>query len=71
MNAANERAVSAFLDRRIGFLDIPRVVAETLERMDGTSAAFGSDDDAVERARATDSEARRVADEVMTALAAA
>ena len=34
MNAANERAVSAFLDRRIGFLDIPNVVAETLERMD-------------------------------------
>src|SRR6202008_2503246 len=26
LNAANERAVAAFLDRRIGFLDIPRVV---------------------------------------------
>ena len=26
LNAANEIAVQAFLDRRIGFLDIPRVV---------------------------------------------
>ena len=30
LNAANEIAVQAFLDRRIGFLDIPRVVGETL-----------------------------------------
>jgi 1-deoxy-D-xylulose-5-phosphate reductoisomerase len=75
MNAANERAVSAFLDRRIRFLDIPSVVAETLERMDRVSAptafpvALG--DDAVESARNTDAEARRVADEVVIGLAAA
>jgi 1-deoxy-D-xylulose-5-phosphate reductoisomerase len=30
LNAANEVAVAAFLNRRIGFPDIPRVVAETL-----------------------------------------
>ncbi len=30
LNAANEVAVSHFLDRRIGFLDIPRVVEEAL-----------------------------------------
>ncbi len=30
LNAANEIAVDAFLNRRIGFLDIPRVVEETL-----------------------------------------
>ena len=30
LNAANEIAVQAFLDRRIGFLDISRVVGETL-----------------------------------------
>jgi 1-deoxy-D-xylulose-5-phosphate reductoisomerase len=30
LNAANEVAVQAFLDRRIGFTDIPRVIAETL-----------------------------------------
>ena len=75
MNAANERAVSAFLDRRIGFLDIPRVVAETLERMDRTATAAQwtseADDDAVERARNTDAAARRVADEVVHGLAAA
>jgi len=71
MNAANERAVSAFLDRRIGFLDIPNVVAETLERMDRTGAVGAADDDAVECARNTDAEARRVADEVVTGLCAA
>ncbi len=31
LNAANEIAVQAFLDRRIGFLDISRVVGETLD----------------------------------------
>lgn len=33
LNAANEVAVLAFLDRRIGFLDIAKIVGETLERM--------------------------------------
>lgn len=70
MNAANERAVSAFLDRRIGFLDIPGVVAETLERMDRSEGPTESDGDAVERARDTDAEARRVADDVVSGLAA-
>jgi 1-deoxy-D-xylulose-5-phosphate reductoisomerase len=70
MNAANERAVSAFLDRRIGFLDIPNVVAETLERMD-RSQTFSTANDAVESARETDAAARRVADEVVGDLAAA
>jgi 1-deoxy-D-xylulose-5-phosphate reductoisomerase len=68
MNAANERAVSAFLDRRIAFLDIPNVVAETLERMDRAGAARSNADDAVESARLTDAEARRVADDVVTRL---
>jgi 1-deoxy-D-xylulose-5-phosphate reductoisomerase len=71
MNAANERAVAAFLDRRIGFLDIPRVVEATLERMDRAPSGGGSDEDAVERARSTDAEARRLADDVVTGLAAA
>ncbi len=70
MNAANERAVSAFLDRRIRFLDIPNVVAETLERMDRT-ADLSTQNDAVESARQTDAAARRVADEVVGDLAAA
>ena len=33
LNAANEMAVEAFLQRRIGFLDIVGTVAETLEAM--------------------------------------
>jgi 1-deoxy-D-xylulose-5-phosphate reductoisomerase len=70
MNAANERAVSAFLDRRIRFLDIPSVVAETLERMDRTQT-FSTANDAVESARETDAAARRTADEVVTGLFAA
>lgn len=71
MNAANERAVAAFLDRRIGFLDIPAVVAETLERMDRTADRTSPDDDAVESARHTDAEARRVADDIVSGLCAA
>lgn len=70
MNAANERAVSAFLDRRIAFLDIPNVVAETLARMDRTAADW-ADDDAVESARRTDAAAREVADQVVAGLCAA
>ena len=33
LNAANEESVLAFLDRRIGFLDIAKIVGETLERI--------------------------------------
>jgi 1-deoxy-D-xylulose-5-phosphate reductoisomerase len=71
MNAANERAVAAFLDRRIAFLDIPKVVAETLERMAGRPAREWSDDDAVECARGADAEARRLADEIVAGVFAA
>ena len=31
LNAANEVAVEAFLEERIGFLDIPRLVGDTLD----------------------------------------
>ena len=37
-NAANEVAVAAFLDGRIGFLEIASRVAEVLERVDGGAA---------------------------------
>jgi len=36
LNAANEVAVQAFLDRRIGFTDIPRVIEHTLSRLPGS-----------------------------------
>jgi 1-deoxy-D-xylulose-5-phosphate reductoisomerase len=37
-NAANEVAVQAFLEQRIGFLDIAGLVAEALARVDGSEA---------------------------------
>jgi 1-deoxy-D-xylulose-5-phosphate reductoisomerase len=43
LNAANEVAVQAFLDRGIGFLDIARVVEQTLETVE--HASLGSIDD--------------------------
>jgi 1-deoxy-D-xylulose-5-phosphate reductoisomerase len=38
LNAANEIAVQAFLQRRIGFLDIPAVIAATMERHEPVAA---------------------------------
>jgi 1-deoxy-D-xylulose-5-phosphate reductoisomerase len=54
-NAANEVAVSAFLERRIGFTDIARVVEEALAGVDGAPARdleelVAADADARERA---------------------
>ena len=37
LNAANEVAVQAFLDRRIGFADIPRLVGQAIESHDPAS----------------------------------
>jgi 1-deoxy-D-xylulose-5-phosphate reductoisomerase len=70
MNAANERAVAAFLDRRIGFLDIVTVVSETLERMDATGDldVGANADGALELAMSTDGAARRVANDVLAGL---
>jgi 1-deoxy-D-xylulose-5-phosphate reductoisomerase len=52
-NAANEEAVEAFVERRVRFVDIPRVVEAVLEEHDNTDVA-GLDDvlDAEQRARA-------------------
>ncbi|HEY8570865.1 1-deoxy-D-xylulose-5-phosphate reductoisomerase [Phenylobacterium sp.] len=70
MNAADEVAVAAFLERRIGFLDIARVVAETLDKTAGEDLSSASDDDALAAARAVDATARRVAGEVVDGLMA-
>ncbi len=62
LNAANEIAVEAFLDRRIGFLDIPRVVEAALETGEARlSNHLPSDLSAV---LAADSEARQWAGDV-------
>ena len=66
MNAANEVAVAAFLDHRIGFLDIAGAVAETLDRMNGCGdLPGGASGDPLETAIMTDGSARRVAAEVL------
>jgi 1-deoxy-D-xylulose-5-phosphate reductoisomerase len=57
LNAANEVAVAAFLDRRIGFLEIAAIVADTLERYDPAAP------DSVDAVLAVDAEARRLAGE--------
>jgi 1-deoxy-D-xylulose-5-phosphate reductoisomerase len=54
LNAANEVAVAAFLEGRIGFLDIAAIVEQTMEAVGGH--AVESLDDVL----ACDSEARRV-----------
>ncbi|WP_396592990.1 1-deoxy-D-xylulose-5-phosphate reductoisomerase [Brevundimonas sp. R86498] len=67
-NAANEVAALAFLDRRLAFLNIAAVIAETLGRMVKTGA--DSDfDDACAGALALDARARRLALEIVGDLA--
>ncbi len=55
LNAANEVAVLGFLDGEIGFLDIPRIVAATLERAATTTL------DTLDHVLAADSESRDIA----------
>ncbi len=52
LNAANEIAVAAFLDGRIGFLDIPLIVEKALERYDGPPAPRTIDEVLIVDARA-------------------
>ncbi|PZQ17810.1 MAG: 1-deoxy-D-xylulose-5-phosphate reductoisomerase [Ancylobacter novellus] len=61
LNAANEVAVALFLARRVGFMDIPRIVEETLDRAAGALPAAAPA--TVEDAIALDGEARRLASE--------
>lgn len=65
-NAANEVAVAAFLDRRIGFLDIAAAIAETLDRAgSGGDFASGASGDPLEVALRVDASARRLAAETI------
>jgi 1-deoxy-D-xylulose-5-phosphate reductoisomerase len=59
LNAANEVAVAAFLARRIGFLDIARVVENVMVASDGLAGPVHS----LQQIQAADREARRRADE--------
>ena len=69
-NAANEVAAMAFLDRRLAFLNIAAVVADTLERVTISGMDFGSGD-ACSTALVVDAEARRVAQAVVDRVAQA
>jgi 1-deoxy-D-xylulose-5-phosphate reductoisomerase len=70
MNAANEIGVAAFLDRRIGFLDIAALVAETLEELTGSGDLTQDEDaDPLEWAMAIDAGARRTAAQVLSRFA--
>jgi 1-deoxy-D-xylulose-5-phosphate reductoisomerase len=48
MNAANEVAVAAFLERRIGFSDIPRVIETVMERHEPFRASTVEEVEAVD-----------------------
>ncbi len=59
LNASNEEAVAGFLTGKVGFLNIPLIVEETLEKMPD------SEIQTVDNALAVDAEARRVARDLM------
>ena len=63
LNAANEEAVAAFLDRRIGFLEIARIVEEALARTGAASPRSIADVIDIDR------EARALANTLMSELA--
>ncbi len=67
-NAANEVAAFAFLDRKLGFLNIAAVVAETLDRATKAGMVFGSGD-ACGAALSVDAEARLMARSIIAGLA--
>ncbi|MEI9992199.1 MAG: 1-deoxy-D-xylulose-5-phosphate reductoisomerase [Rhizomicrobium sp.] len=60
LNAANEIAVDAFLNRRIGFLDIPRVVEETLAQSPEANAPC----DTLDAVLSADARARELAAQI-------
>jgi 1-deoxy-D-xylulose-5-phosphate reductoisomerase len=64
LNAANEVAVQAFLDRRIGFRDIDRVVRRVMDEEAHGAAS------SIEAVLAQDAQARRAAERIAGALAA-
>ena len=65
LNAANEVAVAAFLSRRIGFLDIARVVEDVVEAVAREAHAA----DSLEAVEAVDAHARHLAALSLTASA--
>lgn len=69
-NAANEVAALAFLDRRLGFLNIAAVIADTLSRVTASGVDSGSNS-ACDAALAVNAEARGIAESIVRGIAAA
>jgi 1-deoxy-D-xylulose-5-phosphate reductoisomerase len=65
LNAANEVAVAAFLDHRVGFLDIAAIIGETLNQVEARGLAEDDMSDALDDVRDVEATARRVAGEVL------
>jgi 1-deoxy-D-xylulose-5-phosphate reductoisomerase len=61
LNASNEVAVAAFLDRRIGFTGIPRIVEGTMDRLPPEPVDLGG----LEHVLGVDAEARRIANHLI------
>jgi 1-deoxy-D-xylulose-5-phosphate reductoisomerase len=66
LNAANEIAVEAFLDGRLGFLQIAQLVAETLEQAEGRGLLGAATN--LDAVLATDAAARQLAQDVLAAV---
>ena len=70
-NAANEVAAHAFLEKRIGFLDIAGVIADSLERASGgILLAERAGGQTVEAAMDVDISVRRIAQDILSRTAA-
>ncbi len=65
LNAANEVAVQAFLERRIGFRDIDRVIGRVMDALPHGAAS------SIEAVMEQDARARRAAGDIVAALAGA
>ena len=59
LNAANEVAVQAFLDEKIGFLDIPKVVAKVMDRVPSMNLSN------LDEVLAADAIARKAAEQII------
>ena len=72
LNAANEVAVDAFLESRIRFLDICRIVEEAMASLEGSSSSIIAQSPAsFAEVAAVDQAARDVAQRIAVSLAAA
>jgi 1-deoxy-D-xylulose-5-phosphate reductoisomerase len=63
LNAANEIAVAAFLERRIGFMAIPELIARTLDRAAGEIGTGAPE--TLDEVLATDQQARQLAQDLL------